>query len=541
MNWNEENISCWISENVKSARFIEKLNTKHGIYIKVTCPTCNKIFERDWYVYRKNKRFLCCDCLLEQNKQRMTTPNENSKSLLDTYPQIKNIWSPKNKLNPENYLPHSNQRVLFKCNVCGNEWDATICSVTTVYKRGFNPCRNCKFVYLNKESFLKELKNKNPQIELIGEYVDAITKTLFKCKVCGNQWLTMPKSLVRNTSYGVPATCGVCKKKVIGPPPEYLNSIWANKILRNIWSKYFDEQFMKTNSAYSRRYFDIKCPDCGKVKKTTLSNLRTRGFCCVCNSNASYPNRFIYSFLNKLNIEYEAEYSPFWAHKKRYDVYIPSLNTIIENNGMQHYTDKTFYDNTLSDTQKNDKEKMELAYKNGITNYIVLDCTESTVYHMKKSIIDSALFSILKLKDKLIDWDSIDMEARENTEKHICTDWEKDYDMDRIIEKYHKKRQAIRKILKNGAKYGWCSYDSNWNNRPVFCVNSQKRYGAISNATCITGVKCSDILCCCEGKKESAGVDPQTGLPLTWRYADDYVANISESGKIQMQNKEKIK
>ena len=50
MNWNEENISCWISENVKSARFIEKLNTKHGIYIKVTCPTCNKVFERDWYI-----------------------------------------------------------------------------------------------------------------------------------------------------------------------------------------------------------------------------------------------------------------------------------------------------------------------------------------------------------------------------------------------------------------------------------------------------------------------------------------------------------
>ena len=59
--------------------------------------------------------------------------------------------------------------------------------------------------------------------------------------------------------------------------------------------------------------------------------------------------------------------------------------------------------------------------------------------------------------------------------------------------------------------------------------NFQKRYGAISNATCITGVKCSDILCCCEGKKESAGVDPQTGLPLTWRYADDYIANINES------------
>ena len=129
------------------------------------------------------------------------------------------------------------------------------------------------------------------------------------------------------------------------------------------------------------------------------------------------------------------------------------------------------------------------------------------------------------------------MEARENAEKHICIDWEKDYDIDRIIEKYHKKRQAIRKTLKNGAKYGWCSYDSNWNNRPVFCVNFQKRYGAISNATCITGVKCSDILCCCEGKKESAGVDPQTGLPLTWRYADDYIANINELDRIQTQDK----
>lgn len=55
------------------------------------------------------------------------------------------------------------------------------------------------------------------------------------------------------------------------------------------------------------------------------------------------------------------------------------------------------------------------------------------------------------------------------------------------------------------------------------------------------GVKCSDILCCCEGKKKSAGVDPQTGLPLTWIYADDYIINIKELGKTQTQDKEKIK
>ena len=67
-------------------------------------------------------------------------------------------------------------------------------------------------------------------------------------------------------------------------------------------------------------------------------------------------------------------------------------------------------------------------------------------------------------------------------------------------------------------------------------VNNQIRLST-SEIKQVQGIKCSDILCCCECRKESAGINPQTGLPLTWRYADDYVANMNESDKTQIQNK----
>ena len=63
---------------------------------------------------------------------------------------------------------------------------------------------------------------------------------------------------------------------------------------------------------------------------------------------------------------------------------------IIENHGEQHYIHRgTFKSKSLEDEQRNDVYKKTLARQNGVIHYIVLDCRESNVSWIKKSILNS--------------------------------------------------------------------------------------------------------------------------------------------------------
>lgn len=41
----------------------------------------------------------------------------------------------------------------------------------------------------------------------------------------------------------------------------------------------------------------------------------------------------MHSILSQLSIEYISEFNDIWCENRKYDFYIPSLNTIIEMNG----------------------------------------------------------------------------------------------------------------------------------------------------------------------------------------------------------------
>lgn len=60
---------------------------------------------------------------------------------------------------------------------------------------------------LSDDEFKIKLKQKNPDIELIGEYINAKTHTAFKCKKCGHIWETAPNNLI----YGKLTGCPKCQ------------------------------------------------------------------------------------------------------------------------------------------------------------------------------------------------------------------------------------------------------------------------------------------------------------------------------------------
>lgn len=502
--------------------------------LTLKCSSCGNIYNQNFADFsRENGCRVCQKCT---DKIRRSTRSKNAakqNNLLDSCPEIIDIWSSRNEYSPENYSLRSNKKAFFKCNKCGNEWSAIISSVVTSLKKGNNGCNRCtrKKAY-TEQDFLEDLNKLNPTIELLETYKNLTTKTAFRCKVCGNVWKVSPNSLVPQNPNKKPTGCPVCSRKAIGPPPEYLNSIWANDRYREEWAPYFDEEFMKTHTIQSCKYVEIKCPDCGKIKRTKISNLAHRGFRCSCNRKTSYPNKFVYAVLDQLGIEYESEYNREWSGMMKYDIAIPSLSIVIENHGIQHYKDGIFSNRTLAENQEVDKHKKELALANGFIHYIVLNCQNPEKNWIKKSIMASELPSLLCFKEDDVDWDKADAIACENTIRKVCEDWENDFDIERVSKSFHLSKSAVQDYLLIGHKYAWCSYDPKWHFRPVFSPELNQRFGATYSASTKYGVKCSDILCCCEGKKESAGFDPKTGLPLTWRYADDYIANINVSDRI---------
>ena len=103
--------------------------------------------------------------------------------------------------------------------------------------------------------------------------------------------------------------------------------------------KYFvNPEDAKKHGCYSNQKLPMNCPYCGYKKTLTPNKLSTKGFSCnQCGDGISYPNKFVTNILIQLGIEFELEKTFGWSNKKKYDIYIPSLEMIIENHVSQHY------------------------------------------------------------------------------------------------------------------------------------------------------------------------------------------------------------
>ena len=91
---------------------------------------------------------------------------------------------------------NSKEKILCKCKIDNNEW----CATPTNLLRG-RGCPVCGRKLVNKnrkkshDDFVNEMSNKNPNIDILGRYVNAKTKILCKCKIDGYEWETSPSHL----------------------------------------------------------------------------------------------------------------------------------------------------------------------------------------------------------------------------------------------------------------------------------------------------------------------------------------------------------
>lgn len=348
----------------------------------------------------------------------------------------------------------NNQKIRHRCKVCKYEWDAT--PINVLRGRGCPACGNLKRAKTEaktQKQYEGELKDVNNSIELLDSYINTNTPILHRCKVCNHQWKIRPSKLLKGQG------CPVCSGNIIGESPYFQNSIWSSEY-REYFSKYLSEEQMKKYMPYSNKKVEVTCPECRNVKKIGMDTLLASGLGCICGDGQSYPNKFVRKVLDLLKIQYIPEYKSAWTNKKVYDIYIPSLDCIIENHGEQHYvnTFSSYGGRNLQEEMFNDKYKKQLALDNNIKHYIVLDCRHSEKEWIKKSILDSDLVDLLDIKEKDINWELCDEYATKNIVKIASELWNLQLTMKEIRKELNLSKGTIEAYLKKANDLGWCDY-----------------------------------------------------------------------------------
>ena len=433
-----------------------------------------------------------------------------------------------------------------------------------------------------KEKYVAELLEKNPNIEVIGQYIGGHIPILHKCKIDGYEWMASPSSILNgrrcpecakksrillltksheqyidelhqvfpqikileeykarklkalhqcaicNNIWSVKPDqllqgkgCPVCSGRSVGPAPEYKNSIWASEY-KDFFSKYLTQDQMQQFTPHSGKKIKITCPDCGNVKEIIISDMCNRGFSCMCQDGQSYPNKFVFNVLSQLNIDIISEYSPKWAKDKRYDIYVREYNIIIENHGLQHYKECQF-GRTLEEEQRNDKYKYNVAIDNGIDEYITLDCRRSDMNWIKNSIMTSPLPKIFNFDESNIDWIGAAKYATSNLKKYAADLFNSGYNINQIANILCKDSTSIRNWLKDTARIGWCDYKSQDLRDPVYCVELNMCFDSMTSAHKLTGIRLNSISNCCKGQQEYSTTRIEPDKKFHWLYMDDAI------------------
>ena len=288
-------------------------------------------------------------------------------------------------------------------------------------------------------------------------YYSDIKNYEVKCNKCNQTTIKDEHSLKSGRG------CFICSpyKKI---PTLNVNTIWDTD--RWMVDLGVSEEDAKSNTHGTHKKIEVTCPDCGRKSVKGINKIyEHRSISCKCGGKTSYPEKFMISVLEQLNVkmEYQLTNKNFdWCDNYRYDFYIPSLNMIIETHGEQHYKECPNFKMTLAETQENDKEKESLALANNIDKYIVIDCRESSLEWIKNSILDSELSTIFDLSN--INWLKCDEFALKNLVKEICSHWNNrpnEMTTKEFAEIYGHGlcRATIIRYLKDGDKHGWCNYD----------------------------------------------------------------------------------
>lgn len=253
--------------------------------------------------------------------------------------------------------------------------------------------------------------------------------------------------------------------------------------------------FANKDDAYKYSYGSskkilMKCPNCGNEKYSKISDLSMGKFSCPkCSDGVSYPNKFLFSMLKQLGVDFIPEYSPEWIKPRRYDFYIPSKKLIIEMDGEFHYNDNNMTATTVCKSQENDSYKDKLALDNGI-KVIRIDSCESDINYIKEKILNSKVINVFNLG--IVDWIECHKFACSSRVKEACDLWNGGvHSTIEIANIMGMEYSTIRDYLKKGNKANICCYNEDLikeNKSKIISIQKSKRVMVIETGETFNSV-----------------------------------------------------
>ena len=123
------------------------------------------------------------------------------------------------------------------------------------------------------EEYVVELKNKNPNLEVVGEYINAKTKVLHKCRTCNYEWYCLPSHALNSKN------CPMCNGSVKYNHEEYVEKVSKINPDIKVVGEYKGVRTKITHYCKKHNvYFDmlpsgiLKGCGCNKCKSEKISN-----------------------------------------------------------------------------------------------------------------------------------------------------------------------------------------------------------------------------------------------------------------------------
>lgn len=259
--------------------------------------------------------------------------------------------------------------ILLHCNIHNYDFEIKADSALN----SVHGCKLCAIDYVSgckrksQEEFLEEVKDVlNPNVIIIGEYVNTSTKIKCQCKDCGNIWDVVPYSLLKG--YG-------CKKCAMRYVQNYRIKS-HEQFLREFNERNPQHKTIEILSEYIKDEEPVlcRCKVCNHTWSTRAHNLiskQSASGCPICNTSKGELKIMSYLEENNIPFEWQKSYDDLigtGGGSLSYDFYIPTNNTLIEYQGEFHDGTAPYQTKAQLEYQKeHDRRKREYAKNNNIT------------------------------------------------------------------------------------------------------------------------------------------------------------------------------
>lgn len=499
---------------------VYKVSQYNKINVDWECQKCGSHYNEK--VYNRVRVTGCPYCLGRKVNYTNCLSTKNISLASEWHPTLNGELTP-----DEVYYRHKN-KAWWKCPKCKSEYESSIYGRNSE-NYGCPYCAGQKVNHTNSLATLRPdlvfqwhpIKNGNLKPD------DVTCGLRMKVWWLGNCGHTFMASIGERANRGSNCPyCSTSNAKVL----KGFNDMWTtNPDLASLLCHPNDGYKYGQNSG---KKVDWKCPSCGEiVKNKCISTVNHQGMACGnCSDGTSYPEKVVFNFLKFLGIDFEREQVFKWAKDKKYDFYIPSLSLIIETHGIQHFEEggfSSYGSRTLKEEQENDEIKEQMAIKNKIKNYVIIDCRYSNFEFIKNNIIHSELSVIFELTS--IDWKAINLGSQKSFNYEMLRLWNEDnMTLDEISGTLKIGNKTISRVLRNFENLGLCIYDGNRGRKRTSLDKTNKVYQLALDFSLIriwngarnieeeTGINSKSIYASIVGKQK-------TSHGFIWKYEKDLI------------------